>query len=374
MIIGIRAGLSMILGAIACWMVFIPLVQHYVPEAAGAKGYSQLVQWALWGGVSCMVTSSLLAVGLQWRSAVRAFSGLGDMFSGRKRDTNDRIAAIETPTSWFFAGQLFALIGIAILAHHTFSMPYWQSALAVVMSFAIALVACRVTGETDVTPVGPMGKITQLTFGIIAPGNMNVNIMSANITAGAATSSADLLTDLKSGYLLGAHPRKQFIAQFAGIFIGTLVTSVVFTVLVSEASAIGNDQFPAPAAQAWNGVAEAMALGLSHLHSVKVWSIIIGGLVGIGLVLATRLAGDKATYIPSPAAFGLAWTFHFHYAFSFALGGVIAWAWARRNKESSDEFLFPIASGVIAGGALMGVVLIFWENGPEMVRKLFGGG
>jgi uncharacterized oligopeptide transporter (OPT) family protein len=53
---------------------------------------------------------------------------------------------------------------------------------------------------------------------------MNINLMSANITSSAAISSADLLTDLKSGYLLGANPRKQFIAQFCGIFIGTLAT------------------------------------------------------------------------------------------------------------------------------------------------------
>jgi hypothetical protein len=92
----------------------------------------------------------------------------------------------------------------------------------VALSFTLALVACRVTGETDTTPVGAMGKITQLVFGALSPGNVNVNLMSANVTAAAAGSSADLLTDLKSGYLLGAHPRKQFIAQFAGIFVGTL--------------------------------------------------------------------------------------------------------------------------------------------------------
>ncbi len=61
-------------------------------------------------------------------------------------------------------------------------MPYWQSALAVVLSFALALVACRVTGETDTTPIGAMGKVTQLTFGALNPGNVNVNLMSANIT------------------------------------------------------------------------------------------------------------------------------------------------------------------------------------------------
>ena len=372
MIMGMRAGLSMLLGAITCWVIYLPLVQHYVPEAAAADGYKDLVQWTLWAGVSCMLTSSLLAVGLQWRSAVRAFAGLGDMFSRNKQKSDDPMLAIETPTSWFFAGQLAALIGLALLAEYTFGMPYWQAALAVVMSFAIALVACRVTGETDTTPVGPMGKITQLTFGVIAPGNMNVNIMAANITAGAATSSADLLTDLKSGYLLGAHPRKQFIAQFAGIFIGTIVTSVAFSVLVSSASSVGNDQFPAPAAQAWKGVAEAMSLGLSHLHNVKIWSIVIGGIVGVVLLLAGRRF-EKATWIPSPAAMGLAWTFHFHYSFSFALGSVIAWLWVSKNKESSDDLLFPVASGVIAGGALMGVALIFVENGPEMLRKLLGG-
>jgi len=372
MIMGLRSALSVLLGSILCWMVFIPLVQSHVPEAATAHGYKDLVQWALWGGVACMVTSSLLSVALQWRSAVRAFSGLGRMFSGSKAKADDPMEAIETPTSWFFAGQVSALIGIAWLAHYTFGMPYWQSTIAVVMSFFIALVACRVTGETDTTPVGPMGKITQMTFGVIAPGNMNVNIMAANITAGAATSSADLLTDLKSGYLLGAHPRKQFIAQFAGIFIGTLVTSVVFSVLVSDASSIGNDQFPAPAAQTWKGVAEAMSLGLSDMHPVKIWSIIIGGLVGIILPILCKVFPRQARFIPSPAGLGLAWTFHFHYGFSFALGAVIAALWYKKNKDSSDEFLFPVASGVIAGGSLMGVALIFAEHGSSMIDKLFG--
>src|SRR5690606_28587910 len=113
--------------------------------------------------------------------------------------------------------QLISLVAISWLAHYTFGMPYWQSVLAVLMTFGLALVACRVTGETDTTPIGAMGKIMQLTFGVLHPASkagsavaaMNVNLMAANITAGAAGSSADLLTDLKSGYLLGANPRKQ---------------------------------------------------------------------------------------------------------------------------------------------------------------------
>ncbi len=372
MIVGMRASLSMLLGAIGCWMVFIPAIQHGVPELANEHGYRALVGWALWGGVSCMVTSALLAVGFQWRSAVRAFAGLGEMFGKKKSAGDDALAEIETPVSWFFYGQAFALIGLSWLAHYSFDMPYWQSTLAVFMTFALALVACRVTGETDTTPTGPMGKITQLTFGALAPGNMNVNLMSANITSGAASASADLLTDLKSGYLLGANPRKQFIAQFSGIFIGTVMTTVVFSMLVTGADSIGNDKFPAPAAQAWRAVAEALSKGLSDLHPVKVWAIIIGGLVGIALPLAGKLWPKAARYLPSAAGLGLAWTFQFYTSLSFFLGALVAWAWKRRNAAQSEEFLFPVASGVIAGGALMGVVIIFWENGPEMIRQLFG--
>jgi uncharacterized oligopeptide transporter (OPT) family protein len=288
------------------------------------------------------------------------------------------VDAIETPVSWFFIGQAVSLVALAWLAHITFAMPYWQSALAVVMSFALALVACRVTGETDTTPVGPMGKIMQLVFGVLSPGNMNVNLMSANIAAGAATSSADLLTDLKSGYLLGANPRKQFIAQFAGIFVGTLVTVLAFGVLVPDASVLGTDTFPAPAAQAWKGVAEAMALGFNALHPVKKWSIVIGGIVGILFTTLGTLFPKQAKWIPSPAGVGLAWTFHWFYSSLFLVGTIVGTIWERRRREQCEEFLFPVASGVIAGGALMGVVLIFWESGGEMLRQflaaLSGGG
>lgn len=367
MFVGMRVAISMFVGSILCWMIFIPWLQSSVPEASQLVGFRSLVQWTLWGGTACMVTSGILSVAFQWKSAMRAFQGLGDMIlkSGAKK--RDELAAIETPTSWFLIGQFVALVAIAILAHVTFGMPYWQSIIAVLMSFALALVACRVTGETDTTPVGAMGKITQLTFGALSPGNMNVNLMAANITAGAATSSADLLTDLKSGYLLGANPRKQFIAQFAGIFIGTIVTVAAFRILVPNASVLGTDQFPAPAAQTWKGVAEAMALGLSTMHPVKIWSIVIGGLVGIILPLLSRMF-PKSNWIPSAAGIGLAWVFQWFYGFLFFLGALIGYGWQKRNSAQCEEYLFPVASGIVAGGALMGVVLVFWESGWEILK------
>jgi uncharacterized oligopeptide transporter (OPT) family protein len=220
-----------------------------------------------------------------------------------------------------------------------------------------------------------MGKITQVTFGALSPGNVNVNLMSANITAAAAGGSADLLTDLKSGYLLGAHPRRQFLAQFAGIFVGTLVSVLAFRLLVPEASVLGSDQFPAPAAQTWRAVAIALSHGVRDLAGVKLWSIAVGGLVGIALTLLPLMLPERRRHlVPSPAGLGLAWTFHWYYGVLFFLGALLGWWVERRRPQWAKELTFPVASGWIAGESLMGVLLVMWENGPALLRALLSGG
>jgi OPT family oligopeptide transporter len=367
-IMGMRVCLSILAGSIVCWMGFVPALQH-----AGLithDGFRDCVQWALWPGVSCMVFASLLNFILQWRISLRAFLDLGKIFS-RKSKFPDEMESVETPMSWFAAGQIVSFIALALLAHASFGMPYWQSLVAVILSFALALAACRITGETDTTPVGPLGKVTQLAFGALNPGNMNVNLMSANITAGAAGSSADLLTDLKSGYLLGANPRKQFIAQFAGIFIGTVVSVLAFTLIVDKPEVIGSDQFPAPSAQTWAAVAQALSKGFEALAPAKIWSIVIGGAVGIVFAILPVIFPKQEKYLPSASGFGLAWIFQWYYGVLFFMGALIAWWFAKKSPAKAEEFTFPVASGVMAGGALMGVAIIFWQNGGEMFHKFF---
>jgi uncharacterized oligopeptide transporter (OPT) family protein len=373
-ITGMRVCVSMFISGTLCWAVFVPIFQSR--GVITGNGFKDIVQWTLWGGTACMVSSGLLGFALQWKTALRAFQSMGGMFSSGQKKTPTEVEALETPTSWFVGGQIISLIALALLAHSSFGMSYWQSALAVILSFALALVACRVTGETDTTPIGAMGKVTQLTFGALNPGNINVNLMAANITASAAASSADLLTDLKSGYLLGAHPRKQFMAQFAGIFVGTIVTVLAFSVLVPNASVLGTKTFPAPAAQTWAAVARALSNGLEALQPLKRWSIVIGGIAGIVLTLLPVLFPKKQKYFPSAAGAGLAWVFNWYYGLLFFLGALITYVFQKKAPKQAEELTFPIASGVIAGGSLMGVFLVFCDNGPAMLaalRKAFGG-
>jgi uncharacterized oligopeptide transporter (OPT) family protein len=369
-ITGMRVCATMLVSGTLCWAVVVPVLQTKgVIEAAG---FAAIVQWTLWFGASCMVAAGLLSFALSWRTALSAFRDFGQMLSFHSAAASEP-GGIEAPMSWFAVGQIVSLVALAWLGHASFGMPVWETAVAGALSFWLALVACRVTGETDTTPVGAMGKVTQLIFGALSPGNVNVNLMSANITAGAATSAADLLTDLKSGYLLGANPRQQFLAQFSGIFVGTVVSVLAFAVLVPNAQVLGTDQFPAPAAQTWSAVAIALGQGLSSLESVKLWLIFAGGVVGVLLTLAPVLFPKYQEYLPSASAFGLAWVFHWYYGLLFFLGALVALVLERRKPTLAKEFTLPVASGVVAGGSLMGVVLVFWANGGSILNKLLGG-
>lgn len=358
-IIGIRVGWSMLLGAFINFGFLAP--KMYEIGAIEGLGYRGIVGWSLWGGAALMVTSGLLAFAFQWRTIGRAFSGLVRMVRPGTAETDPRIEAmekIEVPGSWFVLGMAVATIGIVGIQVVSFSISWWMGLISVFMTFFLAIVACRATGETDITPVGALGKITQLFYGIVAPANTTTNLMTACVTAGASGSSADLLTDLKSGYLLGANPRKQFIAQFLGIFAGAAVIVPAFYLLVPNAEILGSDKFPAPAAQVWKGVAELLANGLSSLHITARWALAIGGLIGMIIPILERLFPPKARkFIPSAMGLGLAFVIPFWNTLSMFVGALIAWVLAKKWKDFAEMYTIPVASGIIAGESLMGVLV-----------------
>jgi len=104
----------------------------------------------------------------------------------------------------------------------------------VLLTFMLALVAARVSGEVNVTPVTAMGKVTQLTFAIIAPASPASNLMAANVTGGSDGLCADMMHDLKTGKMLGADPRPQYIAQICGVFAGALVGCSGYLILIPD--------------------------------------------------------------------------------------------------------------------------------------------
>ncbi len=359
-IIGIRVAWSMLLGGLVNYGFLAPWM--YKQGIIQELGYRGIVQWSLWGGTALMVTSGLLTFAFQWQTIGRAVSSVGRIFLPGRVAVDDQKAiameAIEVPGTWFFLGMGVATAGVVSIQVISFSIHWWMGIVSVLLTFLLALVACRATGETDITPIGAMGKITQLFYGVVAPAKITTNLMTACVTAGAAASAADLLTDLKSGYLLGANPRKQFIAQFLGIFAGALVIVPAFYLLVPTASVLGSNEFPAPAAQVWKGVAELLAHGLSSLHSTERWSLVIGGIVGVLIPFLERSSPAKLRpFLPSAMGLGLAFVIPFWNTLSMFAGAFVAWALAREARNFAESYTIPVASGIIAGESLMGVLI-----------------
>ncbi|MGZ5969286.1 MAG: OPT family oligopeptide transporter [Polyangiales bacterium] len=374
-LMGLRVTISMLIGAIGNYAVLAPWVM--AKGGITKLGYRGIVSWSLWPGAAIMVTSGLLTFALQWRTVVRAFKGLGAVFSakkkrddegedayrtGKKRDplaeAEARLEAVEVPPSWFLGGMAFGTLGIVLTGWIAFGISPLLGVVAVLLSFVLSIVACRATGETDTTPVGAMGKITQLTYGFLAPGNVVTNLMTASITAGAAGSSADLLTDLKSGYLLGANPRKQFLAQLAGTFVGTAVVVPMFYVLVPTPDVLGSDKFPAPSAQVWKGVADLLSKGWHQLHPTAQWGMLAGGVVGIIIPLLEMAFPKKKNWIPSATGLGLALVIPASHAISMSIGALLAYLWFKKHEQQAENYTVAVSSGIIAGESLMGVVIL----------------
>jgi OPT family oligopeptide transporter len=368
MIVGLRVSFSMLASSLLLYFVIGPWlsgldqakagVSGYVPNMGLAGGVLAIQRWALWGGTAVMVFASLTSVALQWKTLFRAFSGISaEAEVERAEEGNDlgrRMAAIEVPNKWMIAGMLPIGIAMIWLQYVAFGVAWWVGLIAVAMAFVLSMVGSRATGETDTTPIGAMGKVMQLLFAIIpaTSGKIDANLASAGIAANSASSSADLLTDLKTGYILGANPRKQFLAQFIGVFFGTVAIIPIWYLMVPTRAKL--ETFQLPSTQIWVAVAQALTKGIDYLPVSARWAIVIGAIVGIALPVIERLLPPHLRkYMPSATGIGLAWVVSFANSFSFAIGSVIAALWLRLHRRSAESFNVPLASGLIAGESLV---------------------
>ena len=361
MITGLRVSLSMFAGSALLYYVVAPYLVGLDAANAAVAGWMPSfpmspagnfnpTRWALWGGTALMVFSSLTQVALNWRTVLRAFM----VFKKTERAAiHDAVDAVEVPNSWLFLGLIPITLGLIIVQYFAFHIAVWLGLVSVAFSFVVSLVCCRATGETDTAPIGAMGKVTQLLYAVLpgAKGIAAINLMAAGTTAAAAGAAADLLTDLKSGYLLGANPRRQFLAQFYGVFFGVIAVVPAWYLMVPDKKAL--EAFNPPATNMWRAVADLLTLGVNHLPSTALAAIVIGALVGMILPVVEFLWPKAKRFLPSAMGLGLAWVVPFQNAFSFLIGAVIVSGLQRWNRKNSDAYAIPIASGLVAGESLV---------------------
>jgi uncharacterized oligopeptide transporter (OPT) family protein len=365
-LMGIRTGLSLTVGAVVNYCILAPImvqrgdIVSTVDEAGIIHvGFREITKWSLWGGVAMMTTASLLAFFAKPRMFVSAFR----RFFGRKREqTKDCLKHIEFPLWVSVVGVPIVGTYVVWIANWFFGVEYWMGAIAVPMVFVFALIGVNSTALTSITPTGPLGKITQLVYGGIAPGNITTNIATAGISAEVAGNASNLIQNIKPGYMLGGKPRLQAIGHVIGAFAGAIFSVAVFYPLFlrNNPSGLISEQYPYPAATVWKAVAEILTKGLSGLPTTALWAAVIGA--ALGIVLEGVRMVTKGKFPLSAVGIGLGFVIPFQICLSMFFGSfafwVIAKVWPKPEQRPNEIFVQnqeSICAGIIAGAALIGV-------------------
>lgn len=371
-LMGIRVGISLMAGAILNYMVLAPLmiqrgdIVGHIRDGLMTYTFKDITMWSLWGGVAMMTTSSLFGFFAKPQVFIQAFRGLGK----KKTDSSeaDPIAHIELPPKVSLIG--IPVIGaiVVFFAHQFFGVSIVMGAIAIPLVFVFTLIAVNSTALTSITPIGALGKLTQLNYGLLAPGNVTTNVATASITAEVSGSASNLLMDIKPGYMLGGKPRQQAIGHVLGAFAGSLVAVPVFYVLFlrNDPAGLVTEAQPFPSAIVWKAVAEVLTAGLSSLKPSAQTAALVGALAGI--VLEAVKMVSKGRFWLSAVGMGLAFVIPFNTSLAMFLGSAIFWAAEKvfTDKKSLGhkvmvENLEPTSAGIIAGGALAGIAITLIE-------------
>lgn len=373
-LMGIRTGVSLMIGAVLNYLLIVPVmiaageIRGREVDGALQYGFREITKWALWGGVAMMTTASLYSFFAKPRMLLSAFQGLLPRRAGGAC-AHDVLSAIELPM-WVFVVFIPIVSGLTVLlAHWFFGVRVWLGCIAIPLIFVFTVIGVNSTALTSITPTGALGKLTQLTYGILAPGNIQTNLMTAGITAEVASNASNLLMNIKPGYMLGAKPRLQAIGHVLGIVAGAVVATPLFyyVFLPKGPSGLVSDQYPMPAATIWKAVAELLMQGLSNLPVSARWAVLVGALLGIALEIARHLT--RGRFWLSGVGVGLATVIPFNTCFAMFLGAAFFWVaervWSDPGSRANRVLVQnqePICAGIIAGGALSGIAVILIEN------------
>jgi uncharacterized oligopeptide transporter (OPT) family protein len=341
LLVGFRVCLSMAIGTAISWFILPHFLaaQGMIPE----QTYRETLRWVMWPATGLMVAGGLTSLVLKWNLIVKTFRGL----RGSKTASND------FPMQWVVIGSIFMAVVICLVQYFSMGIPVYLSFIAIILSLPLMLVGLRVLGETNWGPISAMSNMMQAIFAFISPGNVPVNMSSSGLTGTIAVTSEALMQDFKAGQLLKSNPRSLTIAQLIAAPVGSIATAIVYPVLRNKFG-IGANGLSSPISVKWASFAELLTKGFSALPKGCLVGLIIGIAVGILLTLLAEKWGD---YVPSPSAMGIGMLITAAVLLTFILGGVGQLVWAKVSPETEKTYRIPLASGLIAGEAIIAVVL-----------------
>ena len=367
-IVGPQIASYMFVGSLIGWMVIIPLICLFGPDtwlypadvgktiadlyAAGgaAKIWSTYVKYIgagaiATGGIISLIKSLPLIV-TTFRDSIKSMKG--------GKNTNTARTAQDLPMQMI----LFGIVAMILIIWVVPAIPVTLlgAAIIVVFGFFFATVSSRMVGlvGSSNNPVSGMAIATLLiaTMSIKASGNTGIDGMTAAIAIGSvicivAAIAGDTSQDLKTGYLLGATPKKQQIGELLGVVVSGLAIGGVLY-LLNAAWGYGGAEVPAPQATLMKMIVEGIMGG--NLP----WNLVF-----IGVFLAIALEILRVPVMP----FAIGLYLPIYLNASIMIGGVVRMFMDRRKnvdeetktKQTTDGTLY--CAGMIAGEGLVGILL-----------------
>ena len=377
-IIGLKYAFIITLGSLAVWWVLVPgmgvifhdqVLNAWNPElttAVGAMSPEEIFKY--YGksiGIGGIAMAGIIGIIKSWgiiKSAVslaaREMKGKGDATADvprTQRDISFRIIAIGSIATilitflffWFGVMEgnlLFAIVGILLVALIAFLF-------TTVAANAIAIVGSNpVSGMTLMTLI--LASVVMVAVGMKGTGGMLAALIMGGVVCTALSMAGAFITDLKIGYWLGTTPKKQESWKFLGTLVSAATVGGVMIVLNKTYGFTGDNALVAPQANAMAAVIEPLMSGQG-----APWMLYLAG-----AVLALLLNQLGVPVLP----FALGMFIPLHLNTPLLVGGAISWLVSRKREKDGDraeelaqkrnEKGTLVASGFIAGGALMGVV------------------
>ena len=371
-IVGLKYAFIICLGSFAVWWVLVPVMSLMfnnvvldmwnanIHQTVGSMSPETIfLEYGRSIGIGGIAMSGVIGIIKSWGIIRGAVSLAGKELKGgnkanveqvrTQRDISFKIIAIGSLVTlaviflffWFGVMQgnlLFAVVGILLVAIIAFLF-------TTVAANAIAIVGSNpVSGMTLMTLI--LASVVMVAVGLRGEVGMVAALLMGGVVCTALSMAGSFITDLKIGYWLGATPAKQQTWKFLGTLVSAATVGGVI-MLLNETYGFAGDSLAAPQAHAMAAVIEPLMQGAG-----APWL-----LYGVGALMAILLTWAK---IPA-LAFALGMFIPMELNVPLLVGGLINWYVTTRSKkqqvnEARGEKGTLIASGFIAGGALMGVV------------------
>jgi len=352
-----KGGFSFVIGGFVCYWVLAPILSGmgHLPgaEALSAEGHTiaEYLRVALFRpvGIGMLVGGALAGIVLALPlivSAIRSMRTSAKMKSGLSKD--------EMPIKFLYVGIVGATILLFIVALTSVKEMDWMTAgimalLGTLWVWVAGVILSECIGRTNWSPLSGMTLIAVTILIIISKGidEGGTGAIIASIMVGAAacvamSQATDLMLDLKTGYLVGASPKKQQTGQFLATWLGPIVILILIFVL-HKSYTLGSDRLPAPQGKVLASMIEGILGG-----DVPKFKYMAGA--GLGVILSASGIGGLGILV------GLGFYLPFNVVLTYSIGTMLRLSVDKwKGARFSEQVGIPVAAGLIVGEAMIGV-------------------